>query len=116
MTWAAAVDCVGGVTLANVLSRIQYGGAVAASGLTGGADLPTTVLPFILRGVSLLGIDSVQTPIERRRAIWHRLGGDLKPTGLADIGREIGLDGLDSVLDGILAGAITGRTIVDPRT
>jgi len=115
MTWAAAVDCVGGATLANVLSRIEYGGAVAASGLTGGADLPTTVLPFILRGVALLGIDSVQTPIERRRAVWNRLGGDLKPTGLAEIGREIGLDELVPVLDGILAGAITGRTIVDPR-
>jgi len=115
MAWAAAVDCVGGVTLANVLSRIEYGGAVAASGLTGGADLPTTVLPFILRGVALLGIDSVQTPIERRRAVWNRLGSDLKPTGLAEIGREIGLDELVPVLDGILAGAITGRTIVDPR-
>ena len=112
--WTAAVDCVGGVTLANVLSRIAYGGAVAASGLTGGSDLPTTVMPFILRGVSLLGIDSVQTPIERRRAVWQRLGADLKPTGLAAIGHEVGLDELDGVLDAILAGAVTGRTIVDP--
>ncbi len=115
MTWVAAVDCVGGQTLANVLSRISYGGAVAASGLTGGAPLPTTVLPFILRGVSLLGIDSVQTPIERRRAVWHRLGGDLKPTGLADIGHDIGLDELDGVLEGILSGAVTGRNVVDVR-
>jgi len=115
MTWVAAVDCVGGQTLANVLSRISYGGAVAASGLTGGAQLPTTVLPFILRGVSLLGIDSVQTPIERRRAVWHRLGSDLKPTGLADIGHDIGLDELDGVLEGILSGAITGRNVVDVR-
>jgi acrylyl-CoA reductase (NADPH) len=115
MTWAAAVDCVGGTTLANVLSRIHYGGAVAASGLTGGAQLPTTVLPFILRGVSLLGIDSVQTPIERRRAVWGRLATDLKPSGLDGIGHEIGLGDLDGVLDGILAGAVTGRNVVDVR-
>jgi putative YhdH/YhfP family quinone oxidoreductase len=114
-TWAAAVDCVGGTTLANVLSRIHYGGAVAASGLTGGGQLPTTVMPFILRSVSLLGIDSVQTPIERRRAVWVRLAADLKPSGLADIGHEIGLDDLPGVLDGILAGAITGRNVVDVR-
>jgi acrylyl-CoA reductase (NADPH) len=115
MAWAAAVDCVGGLTLANVLSRIQYGGAVAASGLTGGAQLPTTVLPFILRGVSLLGIDSVQTPIERRRAVWDRLGSDLRPSGLADIGHDIGLGDLDGVLAGILAGEITGRNVVDVK-
>jgi putative YhdH/YhfP family quinone oxidoreductase len=113
MTWAAAVDCVGGTTLASVLARIRYGGAVAASGLTGGADLPTTVMPFILRGVSLLGIDSVQTPIDRRRAVWQRLGGDLKPAGLDDIAREIGLAELDGTLATILEGGLTGRTIVD---
>ena len=112
-TWIAAIDCVGGTTLANVLTRIHYGGVVAASGLTGGADLPTTVMPFILRAVSLAGIDSVQTPMERRRAVWHRLGADLKPTGLGDIGRDITLDDLDRVLDGILAGAVTGRNVVD---
>ena len=112
-TWVAAVDCVGGTTLANVLSRIRYGGAVAASGLTGGADLSTTVMPFILRGVSLLGIDSVQTPMDRRVAAWHRLGNDLKPTGLADIGRDITLDDLDGVLDEILRGGVTGRDVVD---
>lgn len=111
--WAAAVDCVGGVTLANVLKRIHYGGAVAASGLTGGADLPTTVMPFILRGVSLLGIDSVQTPIERRRQIWQRIATDLRPGQLDTIGHEIGLDQLDGVLTEILAGAVTGRYIVD---
>ena len=65
--WAAAVDCVGSTTLANVLPKIHYGGAVACSGVTGGGDLPTTMMPFVLRGVSLLGIDSVQTPIDRRR-------------------------------------------------
>ena len=82
MVWAAAVDCVGGRTLANVLARIRYGGAVAASGLTGGAGLETTVLPFILRNVALLGIDSVQTAIDRRRAVWELLGGEMKPSGL----------------------------------
>jgi putative YhdH/YhfP family quinone oxidoreductase len=114
-TWAAAVDCVGGQTLATVLARIDYGGAVAASGLTGGTQLPTTVLPFILRGVALLGIDSVQTPIERRRSVWQRLATDLKPSDLASIGHEISLDELDSVLTRILEGAITGRTVVDVR-
>jgi acrylyl-CoA reductase (NADPH) len=116
MQWAAAVDCVGGQTLATVLSRILYGGAVAASGLTGGAQLPTTVLPFILRGVSLLGIDSVQTGIAKRRAVWARLGTDLKPQGLDEIGHDIGLADLDGVLDGILAGKVTGRNVVDVRS
>jgi acrylyl-CoA reductase (NADPH) len=113
MAWAGAVDCVGGVTLANVLSKIRYGGSVAASGVTGGAQLPTTVMPFILRGVSLLGIDSVQTPIERRRRVWERLAGDLKPDGLDSIGHEIGLPDLDRVLREILAGEVTGRYIVN---
>lgn len=112
MTWAAAVDCVGGVTLANVLSHISYGGAVAASGLTGGTQVATTVMPFILRGVSLLGVDSVQTPIERRRAVWERLGRDLKPAGLDDIAHEIGLEQLDVVLGQILEGEVTGRYVV----
>jgi putative YhdH/YhfP family quinone oxidoreductase len=114
-SWAAAVDCVGGVTLANVLARTEYGGAVAASGLTGGGDLPTTVMPFILRGVALLGVDSVQTPIERRRLVWERLGSDLRPTGLESIGHDIGLNELESVLDGILRGSITGRNVLDLR-
>ncbi|MUM35249.1 acryloyl-CoA reductase, partial [Mycolicibacterium sp. CBMA 361] len=83
--WAGAVDCVGGPTLADVLSSINYGGAVAASGLTGGAGLNTTVMPFILRGVALLGMDSVQMPIGPRRAIWERLGNDLKPRHLESL-------------------------------
>lgn len=111
--WAAAVDCVGGVTLANVLKQIEYGGSVAASGLTGGPALPTTVLPFILRGVNLLGIDSVEIDMERRRAAWERLASDLKPSNLADIGHDIGLDDLDRVLTDILAGKATGRSVVD---
>lgn len=113
--WAGAVDCVGGVTLANVLSKIRYGGAVAASGLTGGAQIPTTVMPFILRGVSLIGVDSVQTPIERRREVWHRLAGDLKPAGITTIGTAIELDQLDEVLTRIMAGGVTGRYVVRCR-
>lgn len=110
--WAGAVDCVGGVTLANVLKKIHYGGSVAASGLTGGAGLPATVLPFILRGVNLLGIDSVMTPIERRRRVWERMATDLKPAGLGSIGHVIGLDDLDATLTEILAGGATGRSLV----
>ncbi|MDE3204948.1 MAG: oxidoreductase [Acidobacteriota bacterium] len=110
--WRAAVDCVGGQTLANVLAQVEYGGAVAASGLTGGAALPTTVMPFILRGVSLLGVDSVQTPISRRRHIWSRLGDDLKPASLDRLTREIGLGDLPAALDAILAGQMLGRTVV----
>jgi acrylyl-CoA reductase (NADPH) len=114
-TWAGAVDCVGGTTLANVLSRLRYGGAVAASGNTGGADLPATVLPFILRGVTLIGIDSVQVPIERRRDVWRRLAGDLKPAELASIGHDVPLGRVEHALDGILRGEATGRVVVDVR-
>lgn len=113
--YAGAIDCVGGVTLANVLKRIQYGGAVAASGLTGGPQLPTTVMPFILRGVSLIGIDSVEMPMERRRAAWERIGTDLKPSNLASIGHDVTLDDLDQVLTDILAGKAQGRSVVNLR-
>ena len=113
--WAGAIDCVGGQTLANVLARIEYGGAVAASGLTGGSGLPTTVMPFILRSVSLLGIDSVETPIARRRQIWEQLAGPLKPQGLDEVINDIDLEGLEPALDAILQGAVRGRYVVDVR-
>ena len=113
--WAAAADCVGGQTLANVLAAVRYGGAVAASGLTGGPSLPTTVMPFILRGVALLGIDSVQTPIEQRRAVWARLATDLRPRHLEAIGTDVGLADLDDVITAILDGAVQGRTLVEVR-
>jgi len=114
--WAAAVDCVGGDTLAHVLRTLRYGSAVAASGLTGGASLPTTVLPFILRGVSLLGIDSAQTDIARRRAVWDRIAGDLRPAWLGSIDATVvGLDDLTPQLDRILAGGMQGRVLVDPN-
>lgn len=114
MEYAGAVDCVGGTTLANLLKRLKYGAAVAASGLTGGAQLPATVMPFILRGVALLGIDSVQTPMDVRAHAWERLAGDLKPAGLDAIGHEIGLDELDGVLTTILKGGVSGRYVVRP--
>jgi len=113
--WAGAVDCVGGATLAQVLRTTRYGGSVAASGLTGGSDLPTTVLPFILRGVNLLGIDSVQNPIGPRRALWQRIGSDLKPTWLDTIDAAVvGFDDLSDQLDRILAGQMRGRVLVSP--
>jgi putative YhdH/YhfP family quinone oxidoreductase len=114
MTFAGAVDCVGGVTLANVVKRLNYGAAVAASGLTGGAGLATTVMPFILRGVALLGIDSVQLPMAQRVEVWKRLASDLKPAGIDRIGHEIGLNQLDAVLTAILRGEVTGRYVVRP--
>ncbi len=114
--WAGAVDCVGGDTLAHVLRTLRYGTAVAASGLTGGANLPTTVLPFILRGVSLLGIDSVQTDIDRRRAMWTRIATDLRPTWLDSLDvTTVGLDDLAPQLDRILAGGMQGRVLVEPQ-
>jgi acrylyl-CoA reductase (NADPH) len=111
--WAGAVDCVGGEVLAGVLRSLRYGGAVAACGNTGGAKLPATVLPFILRGVALLGVDSVQTPIKERTETWKRLATDLRPPHLDDsIARETDLDGLEDVLTKILKGEISGRTVV----
>jgi acrylyl-CoA reductase (NADPH) len=113
-TYAAAVDCVGGNTLANAIKRLNYGSAVAASGLTGGTSIPTTVMPFILRGVALLGIDSVQTPMDTRQNVWSRIATDLKPAGLESIGHSIGLGDLDRVLTAILAGEVSGRYVVTP--
>jgi putative YhdH/YhfP family quinone oxidoreductase len=111
--WAGVVDPVGGAATAYALRTTRYGGAVALSGLTGGTDLQTTVFPFILRAVSLLGIDSVATPPDVRRGVWERLAGDLRPRGLEDqITREIALDDLDPFLDEVLAGRARGRTVV----
>jgi acrylyl-CoA reductase (NADPH) len=112
--WAGAVDCVGGAILPGVLRGLRYGAAVAASGNTGGIALEgLTVLPFILRGVSLIGIDSVQTPIGERIETWHRIAGDLRPPHAADaIAREITLEQLDGALTAILRGELQGRTVV----
>ncbi|MFM8955662.1 MAG: oxidoreductase [Actinomycetota bacterium] len=114
--WAGAVDCVGGATLAYIFRTLKYGCSVAASGLTGGTGISTTVMPFILRGVNLLGVDSVQTPIESRKAMWRRIATDLKPTWLETQHAEIiSLDELGAQLDKILAGKMLGRVLVNPH-
>jgi acrylyl-CoA reductase (NADPH) len=110
--WAGAVDAVGAATLPYVLRTLKVGGAVASSGNAGGAALTTTVFPFILRGVALLGMDSVNMPIARRRDLWDRLATDLRPRDLGRYCTEVGLDTLDEALDAILAGAARGRWIV----
>jgi acrylyl-CoA reductase (NADPH) len=112
--WAGAIDTVGAATLPYVLRTLRPGAAVASSGNAGGAKLDTTVLPFILRGVALLGMDSASMPIAERRALWARIATDLRPNGLAeDAGvTEVALADLDGALDAILAGAARGRWVV----
>ncbi len=110
--WAGGVDSVGSTTLANVLSMTKYAGAIAACGLAAGMDLPTSVAPFILRGVCLLGINSVMCPIEVRKTAWSRLASDLDRTKLTEITHEIGLDQVISAGAKILAGQVRGRIVV----
>jgi acrylyl-CoA reductase (NADPH) len=114
--WAGAVDTVGAATLPYVLRTLRQGAAVASSGNAGGAELRTTVLPFILRGVALLGMDSSSVPIDARRALWARIATDLRPAGLDDdalLGvSEVGLDEIEPALDAILAGGSRGRWVV----
>jgi acrylyl-CoA reductase (NADPH) len=110
--WAGGVDSVGSTTLANLLAMTKYGGAIAACGLAAGMDLPTSVAPFILRGVCLLGIDSVMCPIEPRKAAWERLASDLDRKKLAEITREIALDDVVEWGPKILAGQVRGRIVV----
>lgn len=112
--WAAGVDPVGGEPLAALLSQIQYGGSVAVSGLTAGTKLPATVFPFILRGVNLLGIDSVYCPMEKRLAIWNRLANDFKPASFdVFIQEEITLQELPKKVSIPLQGQAKGRIIVN---
>jgi acrylyl-CoA reductase (NADPH) len=111
--WIAGIDGVGSHTLANVLSQTKYGGAVAACGLAQGMDLPASVAPFILRGVSLLGIDSVMCALPRRREAWERLARDLDKRKLAQMTTKIRLAGVIDVAGEILAGTIRGRTLVE---
>jgi acrylyl-CoA reductase (NADPH) len=110
--WAGGIDSVGSTTLANVLSMTKYGGAVAACGLAAGMDLPTSVAPFILRGVCLLGIDSVMCPIELRKQAWGRLASDLDLSKLAEITQEISLDDVIGYGERVLAGQVRGRIVV----
>ena len=110
--WAGGADSAGTTTLANLLSMIRYGGAVAACGLAGGMDLPGSVAPFILRGVCLLGIDSVMCPLPKREEAWKRLETDLDRQKLAAMTREIGLSDLPEAATAIVAGQIRGRVVV----
>ena len=110
--WAGAVDCVGSTTLPYILRTLRQHGAVAASGNTSGPGLATTVFPFILRGVSLIGIDSAHVPIVERRSLWARIATDMRPAGLGEDVTEVGLDGLEPALDAILAGRADGRWVV----
>jgi acrylyl-CoA reductase (NADPH) len=110
--WAGAVDAVGAATLPYVLRTLRTGAAVAASGNASGPKLDTTVFPFILRGVALIGMDSAQFPIDRRRDIWDRLATDLRPRSLGEHVTEVTLETLDEALDGILAGGARGRWVV----
>jgi acrylyl-CoA reductase (NADPH) len=110
--WAGAIDAVGGATLPYVLRTMRTGAAVASSGNAGGATLTTTVFPFILRGVALLGMDSVLVPIGRRRELWDRLATDLRPPDLDRHISEVTLETLDDALDGIVAGSARGRWVV----
>jgi acrylyl-CoA reductase (NADPH) len=113
--WAGAVDAVGSTTLANVLSQMNYGGTVAACGLAQGLDLPTSVAPFILRAVKLIGIDSVMCPMPRRSEAWRRLGRDLDLARLDALTTQVKLEDVPRLAEGLLAGKVRGRTVVDIR-
>ncbi|MDE2284350.1 MAG: oxidoreductase [Hyphomicrobiales bacterium] len=113
--WAGGIDAVGSTTLANVLSMTRYGGVVAACGLAGGMDLPTTVAPFILRGVSLIGIDSVMCPLPLRQEAWRRLASDLERGKIAAMTSEIGLGDVIAAGARIIAGEVRGRIVVKIR-
>lgn len=111
--WAGAVDTVGSQTLATVLAQTRYGGGVAACGLAGGNDLPTTVLPFILRGVSLLGVDSVMCPTPRRVQAWDRLAADLPTDKLEELTTVEPMTRIAELAEDILAGRTRGRVVID---
>jgi acrylyl-CoA reductase (NADPH) len=114
--WGGVVDCVGGSALSEALRTVRYGGGVAASGLTGGNELSSTVYPFIVRGVALLGIDTVATPIEERRALWSTMAEEFPIHRCAEMVSEVvGLNGLSDALSKVWRGAARGRILVDPR-
>jgi len=110
--WAGSVDAVGGSTLAYLIRTTKTGGSIAACGNTGGPNFSTTVFPFILRGVSLLGIDSVNCPMPLRRELWEHLADDYRPAALASIGHEMPFDELPNVLATILKGGMRGRAVI----
>ena len=113
--WAGAVDAVGGNTLATILTQLKYRASVAACGLAGGSDLPATVIPFLLRGVNLLGIDSVMCPREERIAAWRRLAHDLPRDKLEGVTQTVPLSALPDLAPQILGGQVRGRIVVDVR-
>jgi NADPH2:quinone reductase len=115
-TWAGAVDAVGGEMLSWLLRTTIHWGAVASTGLTGGAEVHLTVMPFILRGVSLIGIDSAACPMDIRRDVWRRLASDMKPPTLGAIAKEITLEGLPDAFATLLAGKARGRYVVNVRS
>ena len=112
-TWAGCIDAVGGAMLARILGQMKHRASVAAVGLAGGASLPATVVPFLLRGVNLLGIDSVQSPYEERLRAWGRIARELPMTKLAAMVREVGLADLPALGAAILQGEVQGRIVVD---
>jgi len=114
-TWAGAVDTVGSTMLAKVLAQTAYGGTVAACGLAGGVDLPSTVMPFILRGVRLQGVDSVQAPVAAREAAWSALASELSAEMLESMTTVVPLSEIADHAQPILDGQVRGRTVVDPR-
>ena len=114
--WAGAVDNLGAETLAWMASTMQIGGAIASVGLAAGFALNTTVMPFILRGVSLLGIDSVNCPMPVRQEVWRRLATDMKPAGLKELARTIPFDELPKVFGDFIDAKVTGRIVVDLNT
>ena len=111
--WAGAIDSVGSTTLANILAQVSYGGAVSACGLAQGMDLPSTVMPFILRGVSLLGIDSVMAPMQLRQRAWKRLSENININKLEEMTIDASLDQVEGLANEILQGKVRGRVIVN---
>ena len=113
--WAGAVDVVGGGTLAAAVKSVHYGGVITCCGLVGSAELPLTVYPFIMRGVSLLGIDSALCPIDLRRQVWQRLAGEWRIDRIDSLVTEVGLEGVEEKIQAILRGGIRGRVVVNLR-
>jgi len=111
-TWAHGIDTVGGEILSNVIKGLKYNGSVAICGLVASPAFSTTVLPFILRNVNVLGVDSVELPLAKKQEIWHRLATDLKLDTLDKMTTEVTLDGLSDVIDSIIQGGVSGRTLV----
>jgi len=114
--WAGVIDCVGSHTLANACATTKYGGTVAACGLAQGFDLPATVMPFILRGVTLAGVDSVNAPVAKRQIAWDKLAATLKPETFEAVVEKIALSDAIDAASKLLKGEIRGRVVVDVNT